>query len=120
MKSLTWFTSGGMASTPMSCQDEQAADEDDARADQAAHPAALERLHRGVQRHRQQDRDQDPREHLPGEVAEEQDDDDERRDPENRKDGSRVHVNNTCLRSHHAGEFVVLSRVPGLRSRTRG
>ena len=52
-------------------------DEDDARGDQAAHPAALERLHRGVQRHCQQDRDQDPRQHLPREVAEKQDDDDE-------------------------------------------
>ena len=114
MKSLTWFTSGGTTSTPMSVRTSSAADEDDARGGQTTHSAALQHLHRGVQRRRQQDRDQDPREHLPGEVAEEQHHDDERRDSENREDGSRVHVNNTSLRSHHAGEFVVLCHVPGL------
>ena len=99
----------------MSVRTSSAAAKTTLAASQTTHSAAFQHLHRGVQRRRQQDRDQDPREHLPGEVAEEQHHDDQRRDSENREDGPRVHVDNTSLRSHHAGKFVVLPRVPGVR-----
>ena len=76
-----------MTRKPTACHHEEREREDDARRIPTAQPSPLEGRDGRVQRARQDDGDEDPGQHLPGEVDERKEQAHENRDSENREDG---------------------------------
>ena len=84
-------------------------------------PVALEPLHRRVERQRQEERDQDPRQHVAGDPDHLEDDRDRDDDSEQRQHGPRPEADEP-LRDHPlsiAPASDVRRAALGLRTRTR-
>ena len=96
--------------------DQEREDEDDASRVPPSEPSPLERLDRRVERTGEDHRDENPREHVPGEIDEEQAQHDEHRDPQHREDGLRTDRDDTRLGSHH---LSLCSRLGGIAWQNR-
>ena len=104
-------------------EDEQREEEHEARRPQAAHAALLEPLDGGVERCGEQNRDEDPRQDVPGQVAEDEHEPHEHGDAEDEEDRPRANGDDAYLGGRHDGSVrdseVCSSARGGTERRTR-
>ena len=88
-KSDTCVTSGGTTSSPIPVRTSSAIPKTTLAAQWPTQPSPLERLDGGIERRREDDRHDDPRQHVPGEIEEDEQQADEHRDADHCEDRPR-------------------------------